>query len=133
MAQAPHQAPGRRWLLQPAGMRTALRESPALGSSREEAHEEQEGGWADEARGSFREHERRRALVDGNARSCGQDGLVAVATALGVRTSKDAVRAATLPPEGDTSGRVACARRSMSKHVEARCAWLCERECGPAA
>ena len=38
----------------------------------------------------------------GNARSCGQDGLVVVATALGVKASKDAVRMATLPPEGDT-------------------------------
>ena len=28
----------------------------------------------------FREREGRRALVDGNARSCGQDGLVAVAS-----------------------------------------------------
>ena len=64
--------------------------------------EEEEDGWADEARGTFREHEGRRALVDGNARSCGQDGLVAIATALGVKTSKDAVRAATLPPVGDT-------------------------------
>ena len=68
----------------------------------EEAHELEKDGWADEARGSFREHEGRRALVDGNARSCGQDALVAVATALGVKASKDAVRAATLPPEGDT-------------------------------
>ena len=68
----------------------------------EEAHEEEEDGWADEARGIFRVHEGRRALVDGNARTCGQDGLVVVATGLGVKTSKDAVRAATLPKEGDT-------------------------------
>ena len=68
----------------------------------EEAQELEEDGWADEARGIFREHMGRRALVDGNARSCGQDGLVAVATTLGVKMSKDAVRAATLPPEGDT-------------------------------
>ena len=67
-----------------------------------EAQEEEEDGWADEARGTFRKHEGRRALVNGNARTCGQDGLVAVATALGVRASKDAVRAATLPPAGDT-------------------------------
>jgi len=44
----------------------------------------------------------RRALVDGNTRTCGQDALVAVATGLGVQTSKVAVRAATLPAEGDT-------------------------------
>jgi hypothetical protein len=68
----------------------------------EEAQVLEEDGWADEARGIFREREGRRALVDGNARSCGQDGLVAVATLLGLKASKDAVRAATLPPEGDT-------------------------------
>ena len=82
----------------------------------EEAQEEEEDGWADEARGTFREHEGRRALVDGNARTCDQDGLVAVATALGVRASKDAVRAATLPPEGDTQVGVirAYAARTLS-------------------
>ena len=79
----------------------------AYGSRRRSAEaaaeqEVEEDGWADEARGIFREHEGRRQLVDGNARSCGQDGLVAVATALGVKMSKNAVRAATLPPVGDT-------------------------------
>ena len=68
----------------------------------EDAHEEEEDGWADEARWIFREQEGRRALVDGNTRTCGQDALVAVATGLGVQTSKVAVRAATLPAEGDT-------------------------------
>ena len=37
------------------------------------AQEEEEDGWADEARGVFREREGRRSLVDGNARSCGRD------------------------------------------------------------
>ena len=71
----------------------------AYGSRRRSAaaaqvQEAEEDGWADEARGIFREHEGRRALVDGNARTCGQDGLVVVATGLGVKTSKDAVRCA---------------------------------------
>ena len=91
----------------------------------EEAHEEEEDGWADEARGTFREREGRRALVDGNARTCGQDGLVAVATTLGVRASKDAVRAATLPPAGDTQvgairayaeGTLGIGMRSLKDH-----------------
>ena len=91
-----------------------------------EAQEEEEDGWADEARGIFREHEGRRALVDGNARTCGQDGLVAAATALGVRTSKDAVRAATLPPAGDTqvgairahaAGSLSISMRSLKDHT----------------
>ena len=90
-----------------------------------EAQEEEEDGWADEARGIFREREGRRALVDGNARSCGQDGLVTVTTTLGVKTSKDAVRAATLPPEGDTplgtikayaSGTLGISMRSLKDH-----------------
>ena len=67
-----------------------------------EAQEEEEDGWADEARGIFRGREGRRALVDGNARPCGQDGLVAVAMMLGVQASKDAVRTAMLPAAGDT-------------------------------
>ena len=87
--------------------------------------EAEEDGWPDEARGIFREHEGRRALVDGNARSCGQDGLVVVATGLGVNTSKDAVRAATLPPEGDTAlgavrkyaaGTLGISMRSLKDH-----------------
>ena len=73
----------------------------------------------------FREHEGRRALVDGNARTCGQDGLVAVATALGVRASKDTVRAATLPLTGDTqvgairtyaAGTLGISMRSLKDH-----------------
>ena len=91
----------------------------------EQAHEEEEDGWADEARGIFREHEGRRSLVDGNAHTCSQDGLVAVATALGMRASKDAVRAATLPPEGDTkvgtirahaAGTLGIGMRSLKDH-----------------
>ena len=85
----------------------------------------EEDGWADEARGIFRQHEGRRSLVDGNARSCGQDALVAVATDLGVKTSKDAVRSATLPPAGDTPlgtiaayarGRLGISMRSLKDH-----------------
>ena len=69
----------------------------------------EEDGWADEARGIFREREGRRALVDGNARSCGQDGLVAVATLLGLKASrsKDAVRARVVWE----AGAAACACR----------------------
>ena len=90
-----------------------------------EAQEEEEDGWADEARGIFREREGRRALVDGNAHTCGQDGLVTVASMLGVRTSKDAVRAATLPPAGDTqvgiirayaAGTLGISMRSLKDH-----------------
>ena len=89
------------------------------------AQEEEEDGWADEARGVFREREGRRSLVDGNARSCGQDGLVTVATLLGVKTSKDAVRCATLPPAGDTpvgvirayaAGALGIGMRSLKDH-----------------
>ena len=73
----------------------------------EEAQVLEEDGWADEARGIFREREGRRALVDGNARSCGQDGLVAVATLLGLKASKDAVRARVVWE----AGAAACACR----------------------
>lgn len=75
------------------------RRSAAVAAEEQEAEED---GWADEARASFREREGRRSLVDGNARTCGQDGLVTIATMLHVKTSKDAVRAATLPSAGDT-------------------------------
>ena len=75
------------------------RRSPAAAAAEQE---EEADGWADEARGIFRAHEGRRALVDGSARTCGQDGLVTIATALGIATSKEAVRAATLPSDGDT-------------------------------
>jgi hypothetical protein len=85
-----------------------------------EAQEEEEDGWADEGRGTFREHEGRRALVDGNARTCSQDGLVAVATALGVRASKDAVRTAALPPEGDTKVGTICAHAAAKAKARER-------------
>ena len=91
----------RRWLLQPPGVHTGVTGARQSQRKRRTRRRSQDG-WADEARGIFRVHEGRRALVDGNARTCGQDGLVVVATGLGVKTSKDAVRAATLPKEGDT-------------------------------
>ena len=90
-----------------------------------ELQDEEEDGWADEARGIFREREGRRSLVDGNARSCGQDGLVAVATLLGLKASKESVRSATLPPAGDTplgtirtyaEGTLGIAMRSLKDH-----------------
>jgi len=100
--QATAEGCGSRASVTPAASGCAYGSDRRSAAAAEEAHELEKDGWADEARGSFREHEGRRALVDGNARSCGQDALVAVATALGVKASKDAVRAATLPPEGDT-------------------------------
>ena len=77
----------RRAAASPEASGYAYRSRRRSAAAAEEAHEEEEDGWADEARGIFREHEGRRALVDGNVRSCGQDGLVTVATTLGVHRS----------------------------------------------
>jgi hypothetical protein len=118
--------PKRSPLAAPAasGYAYGSRRRPATAALSEQ--EEAEDGWADEARAIFREHEGRRSLVDGNARTCGQDALVAVATGLGVQTSKDAVRAATLPVEGDTpvgtirafaAGSLGIVMRSLKDHT----------------
>ena len=44
----------------------------------------------------------KRALVNGNLRSCAQDALINAAKALGVSVTKKRVYDATLPTEGDT-------------------------------
>ena len=67
------------------------------------ANEEEENGYADWARLDVYRALGRRALVDGNDRTCGQDALVTIATRLGVGTSTAKVRAATLPVKGDTA------------------------------
>ena len=56
----------RRRLLHPPRYAYGSRRRSAAAA--EAAQELEEDGWADEARGIFREHEGRRALVDGNAR-----------------------------------------------------------------
>jgi len=91
--------------LQPSGM---LKDGRHLRKRRtpEEAaqvQEEEEEGYADEARGTFRQHKDGGTLTDGNARSCGQDAIVTIGKDLGIRAAtKVAVYEATLPAKGDT-------------------------------
>jgi hypothetical protein len=117
---AERHGPKRRPLAAPAASGYAYGSSRRSAAAAQSEQEEEEDGWADEARGIFREHEGRRALVDGNARSCGQDALVAVATGLGVKTSKAAVLAATLPAEGDTSVGVIRAYAALTLGISMR-------------
>jgi len=63
---------------------------------------EEENGYVDESKQSWRVREGGRSAVDGNQRSCSQDGLVNGAKRLGVPVTKKAVDAATLPLVGDT-------------------------------
>ena len=60
-------------------------------------------GFVDVPRDEFRRLQgNKRALVNGNERSCAQDALVNAAKALGVPVTKKQVYDATLPAEGDT-------------------------------
>jgi len=79
----------------------AARSEAALAQKLEERSEE-ENGYVDESKQSWRAREGGRSAVDGNQRSCSQDGLVNGAKRLGVPVTKKAVDAATLPPVGDT-------------------------------
>ena len=79
--------------------RGAGRKRKRTGHRREQGKqdaEEKEGGWVDLPRLAYRELEGRRSLVDGNARTCGQDALINAAKALGVVATKASVYDATL-------------------------------------
>ena len=77
----------------------------------EEAHKEEEDGWADEVRGMFREHEGRRALVDGNAHRCGQDQRAF----------------AVWPGPAHWKRATVCGSGSRSRRPRARCGARCSR------
>ena len=76
--------------------------SEAAPAQKLEERLEEENGYVDESKQSWRAREGGRSAVDGNQRSCSQDGLVNGAKRLGVPVTKKAVDAATLPPVGDT-------------------------------
>ena len=76
--------------------------SEAAPAQKLEERLEEENGYVDESKQSWRAREGGRSAVDGNQRSCSQDGLVNGAKRLGVHVTKKAVDAATLPPVGDT-------------------------------
>ena len=76
--------------------------SEATPAQKLEERLEEENGYVDESKQSWRAREGGRSAVDGNQRSCSQDGLVNGAKRLGVPVTKKAVDAATLPPVGDT-------------------------------
>lgn len=64
--------------------------------------EEGDAGYVDMSRNDFRSINGRRSLVNGNPRSCCQDGLLHGLKALGIEALKKDVYTDTLPKEGDT-------------------------------
>ena len=77
------------------------RRTGRMREQRRKAVEEEEDGFIDLPRSKFSQQ-----LIDGNSRTCAQDGLLNGAAALGVEVTKRQVYDDTFPKKGDTKTSV---------------------------